>query len=180
MISELRKKKLTKVFNTLDSDGSGVITKADLEKSFESTVAIRGYKPGTSEYQSAYDQSVTQQWNDLATMDSNNDGEVTLEEFIAYYDKPASDPTLNQLIAAGGEVLFSMGDADGSGQIGLSEFKQMNAAWQSDEGQAEATFTQLDQNGDGSISKEEFLAHCKDFFFSDDPKAPGNLILGPV
>lgn len=180
MISEFRKKKLTKVFNTMDSSGNGVLTKEDLEKSFESTIAIQGYKPGSSEYQSAYEKAVTQPWNDLAKMDSDNDGKVTLDEFIAYYDKSASDSTLNQLITAGAEVLFSMGDPDNSGQISLPEFKKMNLAWQSNEAQAEETFAKLDTSGNGSISKDEFFAHVKDFFFSDDPEAPGNLILGPV
>lgn len=56
----------------------------------------------------------------------------------------------------------------------------MNLAWQSDEAQAAVTFAKLDTSGNGSINKEEFLAHVKDFFFSDDPESPGNLILGPV
>jgi len=180
MVSELRRKKLTKVFNTLDHDGSGVLTKADLELSAEATAKIRGYQSGSSEYASIYDKTVTKQWDDLGKMDSDGDGKVTLDEFIAYYDKPASDPTVNELIALGGETLFEMGDSDGDGEIGLPEFKKMNLAWQSDEAQAEQTFTKLDQNGDGSLSKEEFLAHVKDYFFSDDPQSPGNLILGPV
>ncbi|NEO42106.1 MAG: hypothetical protein F6J90_39615 [Moorea sp. SIOASIH] len=180
MISEFRKKKLAKVFNSMDSNGNGVLSKADLEKSFESTIAIQGHKPGSPEYQSGYDKMVTEPWNDLAKMDSNNDGKITWDEFIAFYDKPESDPGLNQLIAGGGELLFLMVDAHGKGQISLPEFTAMNLVWQSDQAQADKTFAALDTNGDGSISKEEFLAHVKTFFFSDDPNAPGNLILGPV
>jgi len=62
----------------------------------------------------------------------------------------------------------------------LENFKKMNLAWQSDEAQAAVTFAKLDTSGNGSINKKEFLAHVKDFFFSDDPESPGNLILGPV
>jgi Ca2+-binding EF-hand superfamily protein len=180
MVSELRRKKLTKVFNTLDHDGSGVITKQDLELSAQSTAQARGYEAGSAEYQSIYDKSVTKQWNDLTKMDGDGDGKVTLDEFIAYYDKPADDPTLSELITSGGEVLFDVGDSDGDGEISFENFKTMNLLWQSDEAQAEETFRKLDLNGNGSISKQEFLAHVKDFFFSDDPESPGNLILGPV
>jgi juvenile hormone diol kinase len=180
MISELRRKKLTKVFNTLDHDGKSVITKEDLELSAQSTAQVRGYEAGSPEYQSIYDKSVTKQWNDLTKMDGDGDGKVTLDEFIAYYDKPANDPTLSELITSGGEVLFDVGDSDGDGEISLENFKKMNLAWQSDEAQAAVTFAKLDTSGNGSINKEEFLAHVKDFFFSDDPESPGNLILGPV
>ena len=180
MVSELRRKKLTKAFNALDHDGSGVITQQDLELSAQSTAQVRGYKAGSPEYQSIYDKSVTKPWNDLAKMDGDGDGKVTLDEFIAYYDKPANDPTLSELITSGGETLFNVGDTDGDGEISLENFKKMNLVWQSDEAQAEQTFAKLDTNGDGSINKEEFLAHVKDFFFSDDPASPGNLILGPV
>jgi Ca2+-binding EF-hand superfamily protein len=180
MVSELRRKKLTKSFNSLDHDGSGVITKQDLEISAQSTAQCRGYQTGSPEYQSIYQNMVTTPWNDLVKMDGDGDGKVTLDEYIAYYDEAASDPTINQMITKGGEALFNIGDSDGDGEISLENFKKMNLVWQTDEAQAEQTFRKLDTNGSGSINKEEFLAHVKDFFFSDDPESPGNLILGPV
>jgi Ca2+-binding EF-hand superfamily protein len=180
MVSELRRKKLTKSFNSLDHDGSGVISQEDLAQSAEATAQVRGYKSGSPEYQSLYEKMVTSPWQDLVKMDADGDGKVTLDEYIAYFDKPASDPTVNRFITNGGEALFNAGDSDSDGEISLENFKKMNLAWQPDEAQAEQTFGKLDTNGDGAISKEEFLGHVKDFFFSDDPESPGNLILGPV
>lgn len=180
MASELRQKKLKKLFNLMDADGSGVLTKADLELSFESTVALKGYKPGSSEYQAAFDKMVTNSWNELAKMDANGDGKVTWDEFLAFYDKSSNDPTVSQLITGGGEVLFSMVDADGNGQISLAEFKKMNSVWQSNEAKAEEIFAKLDKKGNGVLSKEDFLATCKDFFFSDDPESPANSLLGAL
>jgi hypothetical protein len=38
----------------------------------------------------------------------------------------------------------------------------------------------IDRNYDGLLSKEEFLPLLEEFYYSDDPNAPGNGIFGPI
>ena len=38
----------------------------------------------------------------------------------------------------------------------------------------------LDRNGDGVLDQEEVQQALREFYTSDDPQAPGNLIFGPL
>jgi Ca2+-binding EF-hand superfamily protein len=42
------------------------------------------------------------------------------------------------------------------------------------------SFDVLDFDGDGYVSAEDFVEAHRDFYFSDDPNAPGNLMAGDL
>ena len=44
---------------------------------------------------------------------------------------------------------------------------------------ARSVFVELDANSDGVISREELLEISRQFYRSDDPASPGNLLFGP-
>ena len=52
-------------------------------------------------------------------------------------------------------------------------------AWNHSEAQAREAFPKLNRNGNGGISKEEWMANLKEFYYSEDPQAPGNW-LAPI
>jgi Ca2+-binding EF-hand superfamily protein len=198
MLTELKKRKLKKLFDLYDVDGSGFITEADYEKMAHSQAEVMGYQPGSLQYNIICSQFKTL-WKDLQKeIDINNDGEITLEEFLQYKDKQLnakegyrplwlekSGTETAQSYEQSGEdaiikltnLIFERLDADGSGKISRKEYKQ-GFVVQQDESLSEEIFSKLDINGDGSLSKEEVLQHVRDFFYSDDPEAPGNWLLG--
>ncbi|MGH6657236.1 MAG: hypothetical protein ACRDVE_18790, partial [Actinocrinis sp.] len=45
---------------------------------------------------------------------------------------------------------------------------------------AERAFKAVDRNGDGILSVDEVQKAIREFYLSDDPRAPGNLIFGPL
>ena len=47
------------------------------------------------------------------------------------------------------------------------------------EGIPEWSFKHLDLNGDGKISKDEFVTIVEQFHLSQDRDAPGNFLFGP-
>lgn len=201
MLTELQKRKLKKLFDLYDVDGSGFISEADYEKMAQSQAEIQGYQPGSFEYNIIRSQFRTL-WNDLQKeVDINNDGQVTLEEFLEHKAKQLSSKDFyrpfwlerqsglqiaqsyersheEDAIAKLTNLIFERLDADGSGEISREEYKQGFLAHLSDSSLSDEIFSKLDSNGDGHLSKEEILHHVHDFFYSDDPEAPGNWILG--
>merc|ERR1712166_704862 len=72
---------------------------------------------------------------DLARIDSNNDGKITKEEWIARY---------------GNEDGFDRFDLNGDGFVDAYEFVKMKYA--------KVSFNQLDTDRDGKVTKEEWIA----------------------
>ena len=76
------------------------------------------------------------------------------------------------------EHLFAGMDADGDGQITAAENRGWFEVFGLDVAGAPAVFAACDLNGDGFISRDEWLQLVEQFFYSDDPKAPGNTLFG--
>ncbi|MBD2359931.1 EF-hand domain-containing protein [Anabaena minutissima FACHB-250] len=202
-LTELQKRKLKKVFDLYDVDGSGVITAADYEQMARSQAEVQGYKPGSLEYNIIRSQFRTL-WNNLQKeVDFDNNGKITLEEFLEHKEKQLNfkesyrplwlerssgglqtaqsyerSPAENA-IAKLSNLIFERLDVDGNGDISREEYKQGFMTHTSDSNLSDEIFTKLDLNGDRHLTKEEVLQHIHDFFYSDDPEAPGNWILGP-
>lgn len=202
MLTELQKRKLKKLFDLYDIDGSGVITEADFQIMAESQANIQGYKSGSFESNIISSQFRTLWQNMQKEMDVNNDGEISLEEFLEYkakqlnfkesyrplwleqqsgsktsqsYEKSYEEDVILKLT----NLIFERLDVDGNGEISREEYEQGFLAGLSNSNLSEDIFSKLDINGDGHLSQEEVLQHVRDFFYSNDPEAPGNWILGP-
>lgn len=75
---------------------------------------------------------------------------------------------------------FGIQDTDGDGEISVAEYVQGIAPFVgSEEGLSEA-FKKLDLNGDGVITRDEFVHLLRDYCGNEDPEAPSNWLLGSV
>ncbi|MGC4996424.1 hypothetical protein [Streptomyces sp. DT195] len=52
--------------------------------------------------------------------------------------------------------------------------------WRSDAPDAMDSFAKLDTDGDGTISRYEFIRAVREHFLSNDPDAPGSLFFGRI
>jgi Ca2+-binding EF-hand superfamily protein len=72
------------------------------------------------------------------------------------------------------DAFFALADRDGDGRVNENELIMHFRAWNHTEDQAREAFQRLDRNGDGAISKQDWMTNLEEFYYSEDPEAPGN------
>merc|ERR1711994_223646 len=90
--------------------------------------------------------------NIFRTFDTNNSGTIDFREFMLALHATSSGTPEEKLAWA-----FRMYDVDGNGSI---EFNEMMGTESSNMSKAQELFSKMDQNSDGLVSQEEFIAVC--------------------
>ncbi|TPP65601.1 16 kDa calcium-binding protein [Fasciola gigantica] len=126
---------LLQIFQTLDRDGNGIVSRTELERGLQQA----GVNP----------KSIERVMNDL---DLNCDGKIALGEYklaLGLTDEP---------LAEWKQLFFSM-DKDGSGTVTKQELKAMfdEMSMPISYSVIEAWIADHDVNGDGNLNFEEFL-----------------------
>ncbi|AOX01822.1 hypothetical protein BJP34_22425 [Moorena producens PAL-8-15-08-1] len=179
MLSELQQRKLTRLFNLYDQQTNGVLTQADFERITDNLAAIRGWTPGSPYYDNLL-AIYMRIWNGVQKFtDQNQDQQVTLDEWLTYHENVLSDTEGNEAVvnAKAAGIIFLL-DSDKDDKVTLEEYRQFFQAYGIDDSQIEEIFGRFDQNNDGYIDKQEILDLVTEFYYSQDPEAPGNWIFG--
>jgi Ca2+-binding EF-hand superfamily protein len=174
MLSDFRSRKLASGFAELDADGDGQLERSDIEMLVDSHGSAYGFEPGSPEYEDLARNTMSV-WEQVRQFDSDGDGQVTLGEYVAGFgafigQRDAFMAGMTALV----DSFYSMADRDGDGLISEEELILHYRAWRHTEDQAREAFTHLDRSGRGGISKQDWMLNLEEFYFSDDPGAPGN------
>jgi Ca2+-binding EF-hand superfamily protein len=82
------------------------------------------------------------------------------------------------------EQLRQAADADQDGKVTREEFvasyETLLAMRETIAGVSQAILQLTDRDGDGFIDPDELLQNVEEFFYGDDPNAPGNWLVGPL
>ena len=177
MLTELQKRKFTRMFDAFDADHSGYLEFADVQTVLTNLAQLTGMVVGSPQYEAALSGFRLRWEHTRQFADTSRDDRLTLDEWLAYCEALLRSPELfeqdlGSMISGNAKLM----DRDGDGLISLEEFVAVRGNLDSDN---TAVFERLDRNGDGYISRDEFVEAYRQFFLSDDPDAPGNWFFGP-
>jgi len=178
MLTDLQKRKLTRMFNAYDADHNGYLEFADFEAQFNNLAQMHELAADSAEYnelQSAYRAA----WDQISRFgDADHDGRVLLDEWLAYGSDVVQSPDMFENgLGAVAKLNGKLLDHDGDGLISLEEFATFRATLDTERA---AIFKRFDLDGDGYISADELVELFRQFFLSDDPNALGNTWYGSV
>lgn len=179
MLSEYHRKKLLHHFRCLDADNSGSIEKKDAEIFAERFAKIRGAAPGSDIHQDMLSKWIYIWENFWSKADSDGDGKVSPEEFCQGIEVGVSNANFEDPLIG---TLFDTVDLNGDGEISQEEHRLFFQVFSLDAEKSALVFSKLDTDGDGILSKEEFIRAKREFLAEKEerPDATGNWFWGSV
>jgi Ca2+-binding EF-hand superfamily protein len=179
MLSDALRDRLITVLGVWDADRDGAIEESDYAVAAGRLAGLSGLKPGSAEYERLHGQLVNGGWQLLRQFDSNGDGRVSIEEALEGFDGLHADQQrYREVIIEPSYSAFDLIDTDHDGRITAEEYRAYLIAMSVDEATAATAFEHLDLNGDGFLSREEFVQLTDEFYTSDDPDAAGGWLYG--
>lgn len=180
MLTDLQKRKLIKLFTMYDATNNGMLNLEDFQKIAQKIVEVRGWKPNSPEANELL-HKFSYYWIHLkGESDKNRDYKVSLDEWLNYHKEMLSDPKrYDAEVRILNNLVFDAFDSDGDEKISRKEWIELLTVYNIHQIYAEQIFSQLDRNSNGFLSKEEILQMFYEFYYSDDPAAPGSIMFSP-
>lgn len=180
MLTAFQRRKLTRYFNVIDTDGNGYFEVEDLEHIARRLAESHDIPLGSEEHRGILE-SLGLIWDNGRQYGISKDpNKISLADWLAHEDYILSSEKLleNYMRKITADV-FDLVDVDSNGFINVEEFSKIMLAFGVQEGIPEWSFHKLDAAGNGKISKEEFVTRVEEFHLSNDREAPGNYLFGP-
>ena len=179
MLSDVLRDRLITVLTFWDADGDGAIEESDYAVAAARMAGRGGFGPGSPEYEQLHSELIRGGWHLLRQFDSDGDGRVTIEEALQGFDGLYEDQQrFREVIVEPAFSSFDLIDVDHDGAITAEEHCSFLVAVGIDEATAKTAFVHLDLDGDGLLSREEFVQLTEEYYTSDDPDAVGGWLYG--
>ncbi|MFJ9518545.1 EF-hand domain-containing protein [Kitasatospora sp. NPDC101801] len=177
MASVFQRDKIKGMFAAFDVNGDGYLQRDD----FEALVVRWSRLPRVAagaELRTTLEAVLMGWWESLlAHGDANGDGRVDLDELLALVDEL---PGMVAAVSTTADTIFDAVDENGDGRISRSEHQRLVETWNGQSVDTDGIFDLLDLDGDGYLSRAEFALLWVQFWISDDPAEPGNLLCGRI
>lgn len=182
MLSDFRRAKLERRFELFDMDGDGYITADDYDEAAANVCRAFDFAQDSPQYEKVH-VIYLRLWVALSrVLDEQRTGRISRGQFITSCDRmiAESEEGYDRYIGPIALTVFDLIDADGSGALDIGKLATWFNAYGVCADDAERAFKAVDRNGDGLLSADEVQKAVREFYTSDDPKVPGNLIFGPL
>ncbi len=179
MLSELRQKKIKRLFMAYDANGNGYLDMNDLIILTQRVCKEFEWRQGSAQ-ENRFKSVFFKIWSKLfREADLNHDHQVSFNEFKTYYEYITSSEEQFYLnVKPFMDELFLAMDTDNDYLLSKSDFISFFNAFALEQENAEAVFQSIDENGDGKISHLEFYNTFYEFHMSDNPKLPSKNLFG--
>ena len=180
MLTDLQVQKITKFFSMYDANCDGYLVSDDFELVVKRLADLKNLGSRSGKYIALKDR-FRRAWKSLEShADLNHDHQVSLQEWISYYDKilgdeKAYDEELHTLM----DIVFEAFDNNGDGKICREEWEHLFTIYNICPIYADKVFEKLDLNGDGYLDRSEVMNLIHRFFYSDDEMDVANRMFGP-
>lgn len=180
MLTHFQIRKLTRYFNCMDADGNGYIEKTDVDMIVKRLAMARDISSGTEAYKTIQE-NIGMIWDNARVYGYSKDpNKVSLADWLHHQDIVLStEEWREKYMKKVGRSVFDLIDSDGDGEIDLNGYSQLLSAFGVEEGIPEWSFKYLDTDGNGTITRDEFLTIVEQFHISQDREDPGNYLFGP-
>lgn len=180
MLTDLQKRKLTKLFSMYDSDYTGILVKEDFELMFKKLTTLRNWSQRSSRYLVLQDK-LMRKWQRLAKKaDTSHNKQVSRAEWLAYYEEVMADSqTCSEEIVGLMDLIFDVFDQDEDGKVSQTEWGQLLSVFNESPVYAPLIFPGLDGDQDGYLTKQEVAKLFEDFCCGSDPDSLANSMFGP-
>ena len=180
-LTTFQRRKLATMFAALDLDHDGAIELTDYTRRVGAIAHVKGWLPDSPLYARNFAFALAE-WGNLAeSADTNQDGRVTLEEFLRYGENFLDDRDAVRAYARGDvQLIFDAMDVDGDGRLTVAEYRAYLRACGADDAIADAFFAHADLDEDGRVTRDELSHAVQEFLLSENPDAAGNYLFGPI
>ena len=170
--SEFWGKKIQRAAAYRDIDQDGLITRKDFK------LFVQRYRDmGTSEEHMKKVSDTFMKSCDAWGL-TDDDKSLTYDEFANIFASTLDK--VGESYAQRFLLLFEVIDTSGDGVISFKEWEMHNRALGVSPLDARKSFDAMDVDGDGSVSKEEFIAYHHEFFYSTEDNLKSSILLGPL
>ncbi|AUA15272.1 EF-hand domain-containing protein [Streptomyces samsunensis] len=165
-------KRVAHVFSLFDANGNGILEADDFDLMAGNVVEAA---PDSDEAaKDAMRAAFRQYWTTLVTeLDTNDDGKVSYEEYVACVLSPERFDTTIGVFA---EALAALGDPDGDGLIERPRFVALMRAIGFQRANIDALFEAFGPSDD-RIQVATWVAGIKDYYAPDKAGIPGDLLV---
>jgi hypothetical protein len=175
-------RKLARRFRTYDSDGDGFIEREDFTQAGERTTKAFGLA-GDDPKAIRFHNTLIGLWDQLSSVtDQDHHGRISLDEYKkAFANGLLETPeSFDEGYVPFLDAVMAIADEDDDGKLTLAEHVAWTGALMNlSEGDARGIHDLLSDE-DGLLSTQALLDAIREFYFSEDPAAAGNWLLGSL
>ncbi|MFF5447140.1 EF-hand domain-containing protein [Streptomyces sp. NPDC012888] len=177
--TDLRTRKFNRFFDLLDTDGNGYIEPEDWARTAQKFSSGFGHAEGSAQAKALHQAYQQVHHNIVSAMDTDGDGRVSRKEFRDGLHRHVADlGLLDKTFRHALDAEFDTADINGDGVLQGEEIDRIWKVWGMSAEDAKTAMEQMDRDGDGRISRDEYYATWREYLASEDPDAPGSWLLG--